>query len=348
MKNFIKNKRVILIITAIIAIISISTLVLLKTKNSKEAQTMASVEKYDEEIDKILDPLKKTEVSKEELEEFKNSLVYLSERIKADKSFTDLDSQEYQRLLDKAKSGIEITSVKIKEYAEIEETEAETEPETEAETEPETEAETEPEKISYKETKATKYAKSSVNVRKGPSTKYDKLGSVSKAQKVEVIGVTENGWSVIRYKNEDGYVSSKYLLDNKPEETVAKTETKATEKEKPKDKKPKETEAQTEAATQAKATPKEPAYGTTFVSRDGNENSPYRDPELYMFDWPDGTFEYTYSVEKGEWIPPTSYTGNFWGKSEEFIKYALPVSVPKGAGYDGEVAEMNVWVYLGK
>lgn len=181
MKNFIKNKRVILIITAIIAIISISTLVLLKTKNSKEAQTMASVEKYDEEIDKILDSLKKTEVSKEELEEFKNSLVYLSERIKADKSFTDLDSQEYQRLLDKAKSGIEITSVKIKEYAEIEETEAETEPETEAETEPETEAETEPEKISYKETKATKYAKSSVNVRKGPSTKYDKLGSVSKA-----------------------------------------------------------------------------------------------------------------------------------------------------------------------
>lgn len=67
-----------------------------------------------------------------------------------------------------------------------------------------------------------------------------------------------------------------------------------------------------------------------------------------MFDWPDGTFEYTYSVEKGEWIPPTSYTGNFWGKSEEFIKCAIPVSVPKGAGYDGEVAEMNVWVYLGK
>ena len=330
--NFIKNKRVILIITAIIAIISISTLVLLKTKNSKEAQTMASVEKYDEEIDKILDSLKKTEVSKEELEEFKNSLVYLSERIKADKSFTDLDSQEYQRLLDKAKSGIEITSVKIKEYAEIEETEAETEPE----------------KIYYKETKATKYAKSSVNVRKGPSTKYDKLGSVSKAQKVEVIGVTENGWSVIRYKNEDGYISSKYLLDNKPEETVAKPETKTTEKEKPKDKKPKETEAQTEAPTQAKATPKEPAYGTTFVSRDGNANSPYLNPELYMFDWPNGTFEYTYSVEKGEWIPPTSYTGNFWGKSEEFIKYALPVSVPKGTGYDGEVAEMHVWVYLGK
>ena len=68
---------------------------------------------------------------------------------------------------------------------------------------------------SVKEMSATKYAKSTVNVRKGPSADTEKIGSLSANQKVTVTGQAENGWYRIDYNGEAGYVSDKYLVDEK-------------------------------------------------------------------------------------------------------------------------------------
>lgn len=64
---------------------------------------------------------------------------------------------------------------------------------------------------------ATKYAKQSVNIRKGPGTDYEKIGSLTMNQKVTVTGQADNGWYRISFNGGDAYVSNKYLVDNKIE-----------------------------------------------------------------------------------------------------------------------------------
>ena len=70
------------------------------------------------------------------------------------------------------------------------------------------------------EMSATKYAKQSVNIRKGPGTDYEKIGSLTMNQKVIVTGQADNGWYRISYNGGDAYVSNKYLVDNKVEITT--------------------------------------------------------------------------------------------------------------------------------
>lgn len=66
----------------------------------------------------------------------------------------------------------------------------------------------------------TMYATTSLNVREGASTDYDKIGSLSYAEAVTVTGkVNENNWYQVKYKDKTGYASGKYLSDKKPEET---------------------------------------------------------------------------------------------------------------------------------
>lgn len=129
-------------------------------------------------------------------------------------------------------SAIEDTEI----VAEIESTEAiETETETEMETETtetveatETVEETETESVAETEStesditamSATKYAKSSVNVRKGPSADTERLGGLTTNQQVTVTGQASNGWYQIAYNGETGYVSDKYLVDTKVSETA--------------------------------------------------------------------------------------------------------------------------------
>ena len=78
--------------------------------------------------------------------------------------------------------------------------------------------EIETKKIEYRKVNDIKYASASVNIRKGPSAEYDRLGVLSKGQKVTSIGITDNGWIVINYEGKEGYVSNNYLVDVKPEE----------------------------------------------------------------------------------------------------------------------------------
>ena len=80
-------------------------------------------------------------------------------------------------------------------------------------------------KLEYTYTDLTKtmYAKSTVNVRNLPSTDGEKLGGLTKAQEVAVTGqCNETGWYRIDYNGGTGYVSSDYLVNDKPvEETPA-------------------------------------------------------------------------------------------------------------------------------
>ncbi|MGM9532775.1 SH3 domain-containing protein [Intestinibacter sp.] len=57
-----------------------------------------------------------------------------------------------------------------------------------------------------------KVSASSLNMRKGPSTSYQVITTLSKGQAVEVISV-DNGWAKIKYNSKIGYVSNKYLTD---------------------------------------------------------------------------------------------------------------------------------------
>lgn len=61
-----------------------------------------------------------------------------------------------------------------------------------------------------------KYAKSQVNVRKGPSSDYELTGVLSGGQEVTVTGVADNGWYQILLGDGYAYVSDRYLADEKP------------------------------------------------------------------------------------------------------------------------------------
>ena len=93
-----------------------------------------------------------------------------------------------------------------------EETEVTEETET---TETEIPEETETPAFAVTELSATKYATQTVNVRKGPGSDYEKLGSLTAGQKVTVTGQADTGWFRIDYNGEEGYVSDKYLSDQK-------------------------------------------------------------------------------------------------------------------------------------
>lgn len=91
--------------------------------------------------------------------------------------------------------------------------ETETEETEETETTEVDETETEEAAFTVTDMSAIKYAKQTVNVRKGPSADYEKLGSLSANQKVTVTGQADNGWYRIEYNGAEGYVSDEYLTD---------------------------------------------------------------------------------------------------------------------------------------
>ena len=70
---------------------------------------------------------------------------------------------------------------------------------------------------------ATKYTTQSVNVRSGPGTDFDKIGSLSTNQEVQVISrCNETGWyKFIWTDGSEACVSDKYLADEKVEKPAA-------------------------------------------------------------------------------------------------------------------------------
>ncbi|MCR4686592.1 MAG: SH3 domain-containing protein [Lachnospiraceae bacterium] len=56
------------------------------------------------------------------------------------------------------------------------------------------------------------FVKKAVNVRTGPNTNYERIGSLEKGTDVEVTGVADTGWYRIKYNGQVGYVSNKFLI----------------------------------------------------------------------------------------------------------------------------------------
>lgn len=52
---------------------------------------------------------------------------------------------------------------------------------------------------------------SSVNVRTGPSTDYQRIGSAYMENNYEVLAILDNGWTKILYDGQTGYISSEYV-----------------------------------------------------------------------------------------------------------------------------------------
>lgn len=70
----------------------------------------------------------------------------------------------------------------------------------------------------FEDMEATKYAKSTVNVRSLPTADGEKLGGLSTNDEVKVTGkCNETGWYRIEYSDSVAYVSDSYLVDNKVE-----------------------------------------------------------------------------------------------------------------------------------
>lgn len=60
------------------------------------------------------------------------------------------------------------------------------------------------------------YAAGPVNVRKGPSTDFERVGALAYGQEITVTGQADTNWYEIMYGEEKAYVSNKYLQNDKP------------------------------------------------------------------------------------------------------------------------------------
>ncbi len=64
----------------------------------------------------------------------------------------------------------------------------------------------------------TMYVKSTVNVRKGPTTEYDIVGSAKAGDELKVLGqYGKAGWYYIEYKKDKAFVSNKFVIKTKEE-----------------------------------------------------------------------------------------------------------------------------------
>lgn len=76
----------------------------------------------------------------------------------------------------------------------------------------------------FEETKIM-YASNPVNVRKGPTTDFERVGGLSRSQEVTVTGQADSGWYEIIYGEDKAFVSKHYLQDEKPVDEPAQPET---------------------------------------------------------------------------------------------------------------------------
>lgn len=86
-----------------------------------------------------------------------------------------------------------------------------------------TKDETPSEKPDEKEVKITEvneivYAKQNCNLRKSWTTQSDKAGYLKKGQEITRTGITDNGWSRVKYEGKDVFVLSTLITKEKPEE----------------------------------------------------------------------------------------------------------------------------------
>lgn len=81
------------------------------------------------------------------------------------------------------------------------------------------------EEVKFTDVNKTMYAKQNCNLRKSWSTKSDLAGYLTKGEEVTVTGTADNGWTRIKYKNQDIYVATRLLVAEKPEEETPEENT---------------------------------------------------------------------------------------------------------------------------
>lgn len=130
---------------------------------------------------------------------------------------TENESEEEVLTEEKSEAFSEETKLETQEEKTKESTEnavKETEENTEEETKTEEETVEETEEIEYtvaQVEEVSMYASNAVNVRKGPSTQFERVGALRQGQEVKVTGEASTGWYEIAYGEGMGYVSNKYL-----------------------------------------------------------------------------------------------------------------------------------------
>lgn len=72
--------------------------------------------------------------------------------------------------------------------------------------------------VKFTDVNKTMYAKQNCNLRKSWSTKSDLAGYLTKGEEVTVTGTADNGWTRIKYKNQDIYVATRLLVAEKPDD----------------------------------------------------------------------------------------------------------------------------------
>ena len=72
-------------------------------------------------------------------------------------------------------------------------------------------------KTNYTKLEGVVYATTGVNVRTEPNTTSIRIGMLYEGQKVDRLGVTSNGWVVVKVNGATGYVLSDYISESKPE-----------------------------------------------------------------------------------------------------------------------------------
>lgn len=83
----------------------------------------------------------------------------------------------------------------------------------EAEEVSEEEEESEEPEFTVEDYNAVLFVKKAVNVRKGPSTDYEKIGGLNKGDQIQITGIADTGWYQIQYNGATAYVASSYLMD---------------------------------------------------------------------------------------------------------------------------------------
>lgn len=150
---------------------------------------------------------------------------------------------------------------------------------------------------------ATMYAQRSVNVRKGPSTDYEKIGGLNQNDEVHVTGKASTGWYRIDYKGSVGFVANSYLGNDK---VVAPP---------PTEKPPVETTPEQPAPDQP--APEQPP------SQPGLQDGAFLNPEmLQMIN--------SYRAEVG--MPAVTWNS---GKEAEALARATYIGVNKAINHDG-------------
>lgn len=86
------------------------------------------------------------------------------------------------------------------------------------------EEKTEEKEVKITDVNETVYANQNCNLRKSWTTSSDKAGYLKKGQEITRTGITDNGWSRVKYNGKDVFVLSSLITKEKPEEVEEEPE----------------------------------------------------------------------------------------------------------------------------